>query len=207
MSSDKKSYISPINNGPLEVAHIEQIDTSDGAIKLDSPAYLCRCGASKNKPFCDGTHKKINFDSSKSDDRVQDNAREYAGKKIVVHFNRGVCAHVGFCLKSLPNVFDLKARPWIQADNADVEEVIKTVNNCPSGALSYTIKGFPFPEDATDNTIYLIPNGPYLVRGNVELQVTKFGEKAVPSKYALCRCGKSKNKPFCDGTHHQVKFE
>jgi CDGSH-type Zn-finger protein len=208
MSSDnKKPQIKPIPDGPCEVKEIREISSKDGSIEIESTAYLCRCGQSMNKPFCDGKHKETNFDSSKEEDRVKDHVRDYKGKELTVHFNRGVCAHVGHCLRNLSPVFDLDSKPWIQPDNASAEEVIRIVNECPSGALSYSVEGVHFPEDQESEACFIVYNGPLLVRGDIELENEIFGEGATPKKYALCRCGKSKNKPFCDGAHLKYKFE
>jgi len=207
MDTENKPHITPLDNGPLRVEGMTGIKTRDGMIDLKPKVHLCRCGRSANKPFCDGKHKENGFNTAKSEDRPKDKSHNYRGANISVHFNLGVCIHSGQCIGTLPSVFNLKAKPWIQPDNADVEEVIKTVNNCPSGALGYTIDDENELDNSFDCSIYMLPNGPFLITGDIKLENTEFGDGTKSSRYALCRCGQSKNKPFCDGAHHQVKFE
>ena len=129
---------------------------------------LCRCGESANKPFCDGTHGKIGFSSAKLEGRVDDKRENYDGEKITIHDNRGLCAHVGRCTDGLATVFRLKEEPWIHPDAATRDEIIATIQKCPSGALSYSIDGLERREQDGEPTIYIAPNGPYVVSGGVE---------------------------------------
>ena len=96
--------------------------------------------------------------------------------------------------------------PWIDPDGAEVEEIIATIRKCPSGALSYAIDGVE--ADAPDRSpmITVTDNGPYALAGGVELMGVKFAQGASTEHYTLCRCGASKNKPFCDGSHWDVGF-
>ncbi len=169
--------------------------------------FLCRCGGSANKPFCDGTHARKGFDGSKQDDRVPDRRKDYQGDGITVHDNRGTCAHAAFCTDGLPAVFRSGERPWIDAGAATAEELIATIRRCPSGALSYSVDGTEHRDREASPEIELMPNGPYMVRGGPALIDAEQGEGASKEHYTLCRCGGSKNKPFCDGTHWHIGFE
>ena len=101
---------------------------------------LCRCGGSRNKPFCDGTHSLIGFKDQRSGNATPNRRESYAGRHITIHDNRGICSHAGFCTDRLKSVFRMRAEPWIDADGASAEEIIETIKKCPSGALSYSVE-------------------------------------------------------------------
>jgi CDGSH-type Zn-finger protein/uncharacterized membrane protein YozB (DUF420 family) len=167
---------------------------------------LCRCGNSSNKPFCDGTHKKTGFDGARLATEPVGASQPYRGKRITVHDNRAVCSHSGICTDNLSAVFRLGAEPWIDAGGADAEVIGALVARCPSGALSYTIDGQSPPAASGEPVITASKNGPYYVSGPVELS-TGGAKPAVAGRYALCRCGASNNKPYCDGTHWAMGFD
>ena len=168
---------------------------------------LCRCGQSANKPFCDGTHNKTGFTSANTADRSRDKRDDYAGKAIVIHDNRALCAHVGKCTDGLPAVWRMGQEPWIDPDGAAVKAIVDIIGQCPSGALSYTLIDDPAGADGAEIcSIEVSKDGPYYVHGPVELADAPWGEGASKTRYALCRCGASKNKPFCDGSHWNIEF-
>lgn len=167
----------------------------------------CRCGGSKNKPYCDGTHRTNGFSDRNEADPANDRRKSYAGKRITILDNRALCAHVGYCTDGLAKVFRLRDRPWIDPHGAMVEEIIATIRKCPSGALSYAIDGAEAPPPEREPGITVTPHGPYAVTGGVELVGVRFGEGASREHYTLCRCGASKNKPFCDGAHIAAGFK
>ena len=203
----KKIMIEATENGPYLVKGLENLKNSKGeAISAKPTVYLCRCGGSSNKPFCDGTHSKVGFLGEKLSDGRKDKRNNYVGKEITVHDNRGVCAHIGNCTANLSSVFNSKAKPWIDANGAEAKTIIETVRSCPSGALSYSIDDVEGYEER-DPTITVSKDGPYYVTGGVELEDEPRGEGASLEHYALCRCGGSKNKPFCDGTHWYIDFK
>src|SRR5262252_3611731 len=102
---------------------------------------LCRCGGSKNKPFCDGTHTVIGFKGTNIADPAKNRRETYKGARITIFDNRAICSHAGHCTDSLKSVFRMKEEPWIDADGAKAEEIVATIRKCPSGALSYAIDG------------------------------------------------------------------
>jgi len=167
---------------------------------------LCRCGSSKNKPFCDGTHGTIGFKDTKSADPSKDRRKRYAGKRITVFDNRSLCAHAGFCTDELKVVFRQHDEPWIDPDGAGVEKIVATIRKCPSGALSYAIDGVEAEASQRVPMVTVTENGPYAVAGGIELAGVKFGDGASREHYTLCRCGASKNRPFCDGSHWEAGF-
>lgn len=203
---DTKPTISTSTNGPLVVANITEITEANGNVfPIDKPKIaLCRCGESKSKPFCDGTHGKINWTDEKQDGRQPRRVDTYVGKKITIHDDRGICSHAGFCTDGLPKVFRMRTEPWIDSDAESVEEIIKTIQKCPSGALSYSIDGVLHNKFTDVSEIQVTEDGPYIVKGAIELKDADKPESE--EHYALCRCGKSKNKPFCDGQHWYHKF-
>jgi glutamate synthase domain-containing protein 2/uncharacterized Fe-S cluster protein YjdI len=168
---------------------------------------LCRCGNSGAKPHCDGTHTKIDFESKKLDGRQPDRNDDYTGKAITIHDNRGVCSHAGFCTDNLPEVFRMRTEPWIDPDGASVKDIIRVIKMCPSGALSYSLKGKKYDSLDRKPAINLAKDGPYRVVGTVGLEDYNKSKSQSKEHYTLCRCGGSKNKPFCDGTHWYINFK
>ncbi len=195
-------------NGPYLVKGLAELRNSTGEVIGGQPVMaLCRCGGSANKPFCDGSHKQIGFKGEKLADRTPDRCDSYVGKAITIHDNRGICSHAGACTDGLPQVWRMKKEPWIDPDAAAVQAIIQTIRQCPSGALSYTIDKVEYRDQAREPAILVSKNGPYRVSGAVELKDVPWGEGASREHYTLCRCGGSKNKPFCDGTHWHIKFK
>ncbi|MDW7667967.1 MAG: glutamate synthase-related protein [Bacillota bacterium] len=204
---EKKITIEVSKNGPLIVNNLEEITESTGSkqnLKNKSNA-LCRCGKSKTKPICDGTHGKIDFDDSKSDDRVKRNFKSFVGREIIIHDDRGICSHAGYCTDGLPEVFRMGEEPWIYPNAASKEKIIETIEKCPSGALSYTVNNKKYDNYYEKEEILVTENGPYYVRGNIEFMHDD--KPQTQNHYALCRCGSSKNKPYCNGQHWYRKFK
>jgi len=170
-------------------------------------ASLCRCGASNNKPFCDGNHRAIEFTDANTADPALNRRNDYVGAKLTVHYNRALCSASENCVNGLPTVFKSEGEPWIFPDDGDMEDVIETVKTCPSGALSYSIDGVEYRDQEREPMVIVTKNGPYEVVGGIELvDPPEPCEGASSEHYALCRCGASNNKPFCDGAHWDVKF-
>lgn len=206
MSSEKKPSITSALDGPYMVKDLKNFANQKGPIETKETMALCRCGGSANKPYCDGTHAKIGFSSAKLEGRIEDKRENYVGEKITIHDNRGICAHAGRCTDSLASVFRLKEEPWIHPDAASADEIIATIRTCPSGALSYSVDDVEHRDRDGEPTIFVAPNGPYVVSGGPDFLDTIWGEAASKEYFTLCRCGGSKNKPFCDGTHWYNKF-
>jgi len=200
--------ISPLKNGPLLVKNLQKFTNSRGeAIETKPGLALCRCGASKTKPFCDGMHTNIGFTDKKNENLIPDKKETYKGKSITIHDNRGICSHAGFCTDNLPGVFRMGTEPWIDPEGADIEEIKKVIRMCPSGALSYTENETETNEFFDEAEIIVSKNGPYYVRGSLEIKDVDLGDRASKEHYTLCRCGKSDNKPRCDGAHWYAAFK
>lgn len=132
-----------------------------------------------------------------------DGVEEIEGKSLTLLFDSKRCIHSRFCVTWAPNVFLANVEgPWIHPDAMDVERLVEIAHVCPSGAIRYRRKDGNADESAPlVNLISIRENGPYAVRADMQLD----GERGV-FRATLCRCGASRNKPFCDGSHNQVKF-
>lgn len=206
--ANNKPSIEAILNGPYLVKHLDDLRNSKGQqIEAKPVMVLCRCGRSANKPFCDGTHLRIGFRGDKLDGRVPDRLDDYAGKEITIHDNRGVCAHAGYCTDNSPSVFNVKKKPWIDPDGESPDKIAKTIEMCPSGALSYTKEGVLHKDQDRKPSIRVSKDGPYYVVGGPELKDYAGSKPESKEHYTLCRCGGAKNKPFCDGTHWNIQFK
>src|SRR6266853_323752 len=170
--ADSKPKIACLPNGPyyllndMEATPVPNMRRASGeACATVRGVALCRCGGSKNKPFCDGTHTAIGFSDRNTADPGKDERKSYAGKRITILDNRALCAHAGFCTDG------------VEADAPERPPMVTVTDN-----------------------------GPYAVTGGIELMGVHFGDGASTEHYTLCRCGASKNKPFCDGSHWNVGF-
>ncbi len=133
---------------------------------------------------------------------------KYPGKDIGVTWDERLCIHIGECGKSEGDLFIGGRNPWCQPDQTSVENTIDVVERCPSGALVSECKNSDQSEAASgENTVHLIYNGPLYVKG--ELAINDIPDDMPGTKFraALCRCGESKNKPFCDNSHLKAGFE
>ncbi|GAV31907.1 uncharacterized conserved protein [Coriobacteriaceae bacterium EMTCatB1] len=210
---ERRPRIQPLTNGPLvyrrrtESDDLAQLLDDDGAeISCGETAVLCRCGASSRKPFCDGSHAEVGFSSERLWKAGAGKRVDYVGARITVHDNRALCAHVEYCVRELPSVFDRSRRPWIDPDGASVEEIVRICEKCPSGALSYSIDGVEHTDVEREPAVVVSDDGPYFVQGWVEVADAERPRGASHEHCTLCRCGASHNKPFCDGRHWDVGF-
>lgn len=139
--------------------------------------------------------------------------KTYPNGDVTIVWKPDLCIHSERCWRGLPEVFDPKARPWIDASGAGTAEIIAQVRQCPSGALSTYLnaEGASQPETAPATEAPLVelsPNGPLLVHGPLRLRgadgaVTPLDQATT----AFCRCGHSQSKPFCDGSHRRAGFQ
>ncbi len=208
MTKNDHQLLKPISNGPFQATNVNLLKSSDNQ-KLDTKKsmILCRCGQSSTKPYCDGTHKKVNFNDEKIEDRTPRSVDVYKGKNITINDNRGICAHIGHCTDDFPSIFRMKTEPWIDPDAEDKDSVINATRNCPSGALSYSLDHELHNSVEREPAIIVSKDGPYFVQGGISFEDPNGDVTESPEHYALCRCGGSKNKPFCDGTHWYNDFK
>lgn len=167
---------------------------------------LCRCGHSGNKPYCDGTHRKIGFDGTCTADRAPGAIRRkvYQGDGITMTDDESLCAGYAFC--------DPHGGVWREiahtSDPAVKARLQRQIANCPSGRLQYSLHGSSAPfEEHYEPTIATIHNGPLWVLGGVPIETHDGFTHEIRNRQLLCRCGASENKPFCDGSHRRVKFQ
>jgi len=212
---DRRIQVAP--DGPYLVTNARNLyDWLGQPLPVRPQMALCRCGGSQIKPLCDGTHARIGFTEAKDPNRVPDRRDTYVGQQVSILDNRSICQHSGFCTDRLATVFHLGEEPFVTPSGGRMDEIIRAVRDCPSGALSYAIDG----EEARDEVDYhakrepmieVSKDGPYRVIGGIPLvdgqgEDVARNEGASREHYALCRCGHSQNKPFCSGMHWYVDF-
>lgn len=207
MSGDTPEIDIPENGPFLVKGTVKYTDAKGNKIATEKEVVaLCRCGASKNKPFCDGTHSDIGFTGAKERTETYP-TREYEGEELTVVDNIGICCHWGACVNGAPDVFfkwDGDERISV-VDGADKEKVIEVVRKCPSGSLVYKLDGETQKEFFSDPEVFVSEDGPLHIRGGIKLNGDD--QPVTNSHYTLCRCGASKNKPFCDGAHKEAGFK
>lgn len=187
---------------PFMVTDLDGITGPDGnALEMEPVTALCRCGKTQANPYCDGSHAEAGFSGEKDDDRTPDALKSYEGREITIHDNRGVCSHDGSCINLLPSVFKKDGKPWIDPDGAGVREIIETIEKCPSGALSYSIGSRRYQDLDRPPAISVKKDGPLEVTGGIRLKDNSGATPESSEHFTLCRCGASRNKPFCDGSH------
>lgn len=138
--------------------------------------------------------------------------KKYSNDEITIVWKPGMCIHSTNCWKkpdSLRSVFDPAKKPWINPEGATTEAIIAQIEQCPSGALSYYRNGETPAEkqEASETKIEIAADGPLLVHGSIVIQNPDGTTENRENKTALCRCGASANKPFCDGTHRKIDFK
>ena len=134
--------------------------------------------------------------------------RHYTDDAIDISYDASRCIHAALCIRGLPAVFDRNRRPWILPSAASADEIANVIAQCPSGALHYKrLDGGPSETAKQPTTIVPTSAGPYYVRGLVQLQSADGSSVLEDLRMALCRCGQSQNKPFCDNSHFSVSFD
>ncbi len=131
--------------------------------------------------------------------------KRYSNDGLTVIWQPAKCSHSENCAKGLSDVFNPDNRPWINPKGSDTDTIKKQVDLCPSGALSYEVENAEAVV-AGDVEITASANGPLLVRGRVVVTSAQGKTVTHEKSTALCRCGASKNKPYCDGSHNQIEF-
>jgi CDGSH-type Zn-finger protein len=174
--------------------------------------YLCRCGHSAKKPYCDGSHTKAKFDGTETASRqaYREQAQLMRGPSMSLTDAEHLCAFARFC--------DAHGQVWNlveqTSDPTARQHFVREASDCPSGRLIAweNASGAPI-EPSFEPSIGLVEDpanqcsGPLWLRGQVPVVAADGQHYEVRNRVTLCRCGASQNKPFCDGTHASVKFK
>ena len=138
--------------------------------------------------------------------RTKGPTRTYERDELTIVWDSSRCTHVAECLKALPEVFDVTRRPWVDIEASGADEIAETIRLCPTGALKYEARAeFPDEEGDEVTTVRAGRTGPLYLRGRIRL-VDGHGDLiAEETRVALCRCGASSNKPYCDNSHRLVR--
>lgn len=174
------------------------------------PAALCRCGKTKNSPFCDGSHVSSGFDGSESAsfEPILNGCDTYEGPKLILKDNEKYCALARFC--------DANGTVWnlvYKEDEKSLENLKREVKLCPSGRLMLFNKDGNSLEEPLEKSISILEDdglkicGPIWVKGGIRVESENGKSYEVRNRQTLCRCGQSKNKPFCDCTHKHIRFK
>lgn len=190
-----------------------------GAARLDQgdqrcarAAGLLRALATRAKRFCDMSDEPVAAPAAASSTpaakppaptELGPGIELVDGGEVQIIYQGKLCIHSRFCVTGAPKVFLANVQgPWIHPDEMNAEELMAVSRECPSGAIRYRRKdGGPEEHAPPVNLISVREGGPYAFRGDLSIDGAAFGYRAT-----LCRCGASKNKPFCDGSHHDVPF-
>lgn len=178
----------------------------DEPLEAGEEYALCRCGGSANKPFCDGTHSTLAWDGTETAPTTSydERAKVLGGNGITVRDDRGLCEHAGFCANKLSNVWKLTKQT---SDVAVRTQVAGMVERCPSGALTYSLPGADRDvEPHLAEGVAVLDDGPLWVTGSVDVERADGQPLETRNRMVLCRCGQSKNKPLCDGSHTEAGF-
>ncbi len=138
---------------------------------------------------------------------MTDKIFKYESDKINIGYNSKLCIHAAECANGLPSVFNPRNKPWVNPSGADVDKIVEVIERCPSGALKYErLASVVQEKPAAEFKVVTIPNGPLYVSGNISLNTNSGETQSNETRIALCRCGQSNNKPYCDNTHLEVNF-
>jgi uncharacterized Fe-S cluster protein YjdI len=173
------------------------------AASSDLTAHIETVGRAPRAPSAARRHVGAGDPAEAGVPRTTGELRVYENDDIRVLWDASRCVHTGICLRNLPSVFALERRPWVDVDGSDPEQVAATVRACPTSALRY--EGLSIPDERPDEppSVDIRPNGPVYVRGR--LQMKSAGRvKGEEYRVALCRCGASQNKPYCDNSHRLI---
>ncbi len=181
----------------------------DKQLQTDGTYELCRCGQSSSKPFCDGTHARIDFDGTETADArpIAERQETLETEAIMVRSDRSVCMHASFCNNKATSMRKLLPD---SADTTVCSQIIAMVEHCPSGALTYSLNAEEIepklPQEISVVYESAQHGGPLWVTGGIPIERADGEPVENRNRVTLCRCGASKNKPFCDGSHNALDW-
>jgi uncharacterized Fe-S cluster protein YjdI len=142
IDGNQEPCLQTVADGPYLLSGVDNLVDALGERMPSWPRMtLCRCGASAAKPSCDGACVRTGFTDGKEPNRVADRRDSYVGQQVQVLDNRGICQHSGYCTDRLASVFHLGEEPFVTPSGGRMDEIIRAVRDCPSGALSYAVDG------------------------------------------------------------------
>ena len=180
---------------------------SEGPLATDPTYALCRCGGSGHKPFCDGSHTDREWDSTTTavGTGYDERAKDHLGEGVVMRDDRSLCEHAGFCGTRVTNAWKMTKAT---GDTATRSQLIAMVERCPSGALTHRLTpDGPDIEPDLAAGIGVVDDGPLFVTGRIAVERADGVPVQTRNRMTLCRCGASKNKPLCDGSHAGIGFQ
>ncbi len=196
-----------VRKSPIISEHGEPMSWRTGDAVAGGTTYLlCRCGQSRNKPFCDGSHARTGFDGTETAATAPIATRQehLPGTGIELRDASELCVHAGFCGNHVTDVWTMVKET---EDTLVRAQLMAMIERCPSGRLSYALAaGAEAVEPDLPVQIALIPDGPLWVTGRIAVTRSDGTPCERRNRVTLCRCGGSKNKPFCDGTHAEIGF-
>ncbi len=131
---------------------------------------------------------------------------EYLGTDATIAWHGGLCIHIGECGRATGDLFVSGRKPWCQPDASTLEEVVDVVQRCPTGALSFSRRDGVQEQPPAENVVVVSNNGPLYLRGDLQVDGADATMPGLRTRAALCRCGASSRKPFCDGSHERSGF-
>ncbi len=200
-------------SGPVKIVSRRGIRNARGAgiawehvgeVPHNEETWLCRCGESANKPFCDGSHRQGFVADDSCPQLYDEGASVVGGVGMVIKDNRHLCMHAKFCFSQEGNV-------WKKADQTDDDDVrrnvVSMIERCPSGALTVRFEDeADIHELETQPTIAIVDDGPLWVIGSIPITLADGSQLEPRNRVTLCRCGHSDTKPLCDGAHTGAGF-
>lgn len=212
-------FVEVTQDGPYEVRGVPVVRTAQVETEYGEPVEwaadepfehgrlvrLCRCGGSSTKPFCDDTHETNGFDGTETADRrtFEERRYPYEGDGLTLEDDVSLCTQAGYCGDRFETVWAMIGRA---ADPAVRERIRTMAGLCPSGRIATRLPGGELDEPELDPSVAAIADGPLWVRGGVRVVAADGTAYEVRNRQTLCRCGASRNKPFCDGSHKRVGF-
>ncbi|MDH3649333.1 MAG: (4Fe-4S)-binding protein [Saprospiraceae bacterium] len=140
---------------------------------------------------------------------MSDTERRFTNEDLTVIWKSSKCIHSGNCVAGLKQVFDPQRRPWIDLTQADKDSIIKQVDLCPSGALTYELEALADSgvRSGGEVEVEVFANGPLALKAACVISLPDGREQVLSDTSYFCRCGGSGNKPFCDGSHKKIDFQ